>query len=184
MGPQTKATTWNAFFTFVLVAITACYAWFTWNMADTMTSQLELTREQHKINYRPYVFFEKFELDPKKFEGLQHMIIMKNSGMVPAKVKVEKYCFNNENNCAEINGYSYIFPNSDGTNIAAIGSSTEIKKVIENDGDFKLIIKLKYWSINDSEMLNPFIYESTIRIFVDPESPSNFLHENLYTTVN
>lgn len=184
MGPQTKATIWNSVFTFALLLVTGCYAWFTLEMTNSINLQLELTRKQYRISYRPYIYFGKFELDPKEFEGFKYRIIMENSGLVPAKVKIEKYCVNKEDNCFKEDDFSYIYPNSDGTNIGAVGSMTEIKKYIESNKEFKLIFKLRYWSIDDTEMLNPYIFEKTIRIFKDPNNPSNFLHESLNTNAS
>jgi len=179
MGPQTKAIIWNAIFTFILLVVTGTYAWFTQSMADTMTSQLNLSLEQH----RPYIFFEKFEFEPEKFGGLQYMVVVKNSGSVPAKVKLEKFCIDNEDNCSDKLGYLYIFPNSGGSNLGALGDAEEVKESIRENGDIKLIIKLKYWPINDDSQ-DPYIYEAKIRIFKDNESPPNFLHENMEILAN
>ena len=183
MGPQTKATIWNSIFTLALLIVTGCYAYFTLEMTNITTSQFELTRKQFEISYRPYIYFDKFELQPEKFEGLEYVIVVKNSGLVPAKVKIEKYCINDEDNCNQIDNFTYIFPGSDGSNIGAIGSSTEFKKSIQN-GDIKLFIKLKYWSISDKEMLIPYIFEEIIRVFKDPSNPLNFLHENIMINAN
>ena len=137
MGPQTKAIIWNAIFTFILLVVTGTYAWFTQSMADTMTSQLNLSLEQH----RPYIFFEKFEFEPEKFGGLQYMVVVKNSGSVPAKVKLEKFCIDNEDNCSDKLGYLYIFPNSGGSNLGALGDAEEVKESIRENGD---IIETKF----------------------------------------
>lgn len=177
MGPQTKAT-------ILLIVVTGFYTFFTFEIANITDKQFDLLYQQNLQNNRPYIFLEKFELEPEEFEGLQYVMTLRNSGSIPARIKTEKYCYNTEQNCAKDIEEMIVFPNSDGSHVGAIGNPIDLKKEIEKNTKVKLIYKLNYWAISDIGKKKTYFYEIHIELFRDPNNPSNFLHKNLFVNAN
>lgn len=144
------------------------------------------TKNQLLFN-RPYVYLEEFRFgwEEEKFNGYQHVFIFKNSGNLPARIKIEKYCYiTNEQYCSDVSKEGIIFPNSDATNLGVLGNQDDLKKEIEKNNKIDIIYRLNYGAVNDIENKAPYFYEVQIEIFKDPKNPANFLHRTILENAN
>lgn len=184
---KTKSN-WQGMSTFLLLVVTVFYTFFTYSMVIIMKNQFNLAYDQIQKNDRPYVFIDKFDLDPKQKEGYQeghqYVLVMKNSGNVPATGRIEKFCYNNENNCNNPESNIFIFPDSDGIKIGPPGDYLSLKKEINTNKEIKLIYRINYWAVDDVEKEKIYFYEVHIKLYEDIKNPSNILYTRVYMNAN
>jgi len=145
-----------------------------------MEKQFDLIYQQNIQYNRPYISMGKIQIDPEELQGYQYIINIKNFGNIPARVIIEKVCYETEQNCTEFGEKELlVFPDSEGLNFKRLGDSDALKKEIGNNKK-KFIYKLKYWSINDAKKEKIYFYEKHIGLSKDPLNPSNFLSDIVY----
>ncbi len=134
---------------------------------------------------KPYVF-----IDSLKDSIYNPTISLKNTGNIPAKVKMKDfiYIFGKRRHVCSTSTTTYdftLYPNSGGKDISFDKGFdeteiNEIKNILESGGKIQVIIEFNYWSITDEEFKNPYPYRQEYELVLDSKDPTKVLKNIIY----